>query len=362
MKDRLTKLRQLLKEQNLDAALISSVPNIFYLTGYGGFSIEERDAFVLITQNASYIFTHALFAESMGTAIPHMKLIEFTREKRLTAALQELIKKHSLKTIGIEENNLTVAEYKKVTTLPVTFSDMHLSNLREIKEATELKTLKKACEVSDEAFTFIATQLKPGVTEKEIERMLELFFVEHGASPSFRSVVCFGKNASVPHHLSGETKLQKRDCVLIDMGAKVDGYCADVCRTFFIGDPSEKEKHVYETVKVAMEKAIAFAKTQIKEAKTLSTKALDAVARDYIVSQGYDSYPHLLGHGVGLEVHEAPHLSPYIPTELKNGMVFTMEPGVYLPGKFGVRIEDVFTLQDNQLIQLSTVSKEILSL
>lgn len=359
MKERLHKVKKILQEDLFDAVLISSTQNIYYITGYGGFVPEERDAYVLITKDAGYIFTHALYAEAMGTEIPHLDLVEITRDEPFEHSLQRLVKKHHIKTFGYEDDNLTVAEFNKLASIQKNAKPINLSRLRSIKNRTEAQVLQKACGLTDKAYEYILMLMKPGVTEKEIEYAFRHFFSKHNSELSFRPIVAFGKNASVPHHLSGNTKLQKHDTVLLDFGAKVEGYCADESRTFFIGEPAEKHKKMFQAAYDAQQKVIEYIENCLTHDQDISAYDVDALARDYIVSQGYPAFPYSLGHGVGLDVHEYPLLNPRSKAHLKAGMTFTLEPGIHIPGEFGVRIEDVFIIEGKKLRKLTQSKNDL---
>ena len=189
---------------------------------------------------------------------------------------------------------------------------------------------------------------------------MEYFIKKHGAELSFPSIVAFGKNSSVPHHQTGNTKLTERiKLILLDFGVKYENYCSDMTRTIFFGKPSEKQKKIFEVVLEAQQKAANFLGSAIKFGKKVSASEVDKAARDYIISKGYLTIPHSLGHGIGLEVHEHPSLSPRSKDTLKEGMVFSIEPGIYLPNFGGVRVEDLFVIQKNTLNQLTLSSKKL---
>lgn len=361
MDSRLQNLRTLLKQQSVDAALITSVPQITYLTGYAGFLAEERDAYLLITQNNAYILTNQLYTQEIKQSVPTMTLIEMTRDKPWMKSLQNLIQQHKIHELGIEIHNLTASEYiqmRKSTLL----KELDLEYLRVIKTNDEITSPAKASAISDDAFSFVLPHLKSGITEKEVAYLLDLSMKRQKADPAFRAIVAFGKNAAVPHHLSSDTTLQPNDCILFDFGAKIDTYCADMARTVFLGHPSIEQKKVYQVVLEAQQKAINLIQEKLAHNQSVKCDAIDEIARQHIIDHGYPSFPHRLGHGVGLEVHETPGIYPQSSDRLENGMVFTLEPGVYLSGSFGVRIEDMFTIQNNELIQLTKSSRELIEL
>lgn len=347
---RIKNLRQKLIKEKLDGVLISSVSQICYLTGYSNFSNLEREAYIFIGKDFGYIITDGRYSEVIKKQVPHLELFERGNKK----STKDLFKKHQkdIRSLGIEEDNLTVSEHKIIKKH---FKNLkHFSISRVIKSEQEIQNLKKACELGDEAFKFILGKIKSGITEKELAFEIEFFIKKNGADLSFPTIVAFGKNSSVPHHQTGETKLEKGNFVLLDFGVKLHDYCSDMTRTVFFGKPTEKQKDIFETVLAAQQKAAEFVKVGVK------AKEVDKIARDYIISKGYPSIPHSLGHGVGLEVHENPHLSSKSKDILKEGMVFSIEPGIYIPNFGGVRIEDLFVLEKQGLKQFTTSSKEMI--
>lgn len=216
--------------------------------------------------------------------------------------------------------------------------------------------------MGDDTFEHILKKLKVGVSEKEIVFEIEYFLKKNGAEISFPPIVAFGKNSSIPHHQSGETKLKREDFVLLDLGAKVESYCSDMTRTIIFGKASEKQKKIYRTVLETQKRAVDFINIQIKLGKQVRAKEVDKVAREYIKSKGYLDIPHSLGHGIGLEVHEHPSLSPKSKDILKNGMVFSIEPGIYIAGFGGVRIEDLFVLEKDKIRQITLSPKQIIEI
>lgn len=261
----------------------------------------------------------------------------------------------NLTKVGFEPNNLTISEYVKISK-SITKKRLHaavglIEDIRIIKTDEEITTIKKACAIGDAAFQAVLPKITKGITEKALALELEIFIKQQGAGLSFSTIVAFGANSSVPHHQTGDTKLQNNQWVLLDFGVKYNNYCSDMTRTLFFGKPTDEQKRLYKTVKTAQEQAI----TSCTSKKGLTGAEIDHVAREYILSQGYPSIPHGLGHGIGIEVHEQPGLHPKGKQELKPGMVFSIEPGIYQPGAGGVRIEDL-TLLTKDGIEILTYS------
>lgn len=361
MDTRLQHLREIIKSQTLEAALITSIPNIFYLTGYDGFLIEEREAYLFITKKEAYLFTNALYLDEVTRAAPHIIVKAINRYQPIAKALQELTTQQAIKKVGIEEHNLTAAEYKNLSSLPISLDAINLTNLRTLKTPEEIGAVAKACAIGDQAFAHILTQIKVGVTEKELAYGLDLFMKQNLADPSFRSIVAFGPNAAFPHHVSGDEPLENNTCILMDFGVKLNNYCSDMSRTVFIGKPSQSQRKVYQTVLEAQQQAIEFIEHELEENETITGIAPDAIARKHIEKQGFPSYPHGLGHGIGIELHESPRLSPLAKSQLKAGMVFSIEPGIYLAGEMGVRIEDLFAIQANKLVRLTHAPSNLIT-
>ncbi len=360
-KSRVQKFRQKLLAEKLDAALISDVASIIYLTGFTNFSKDEREAYLFIGKSFGYIITDGRYTEAVKKQVPHLTLFERGHEK----STEDLFKKHQkeINQLGIEEDNLTVAEFKVIKKHFKKIKHFDVKHLRSIKFKEEIRKIEKACQIGDLAFKFILKKIKVGVSEKEIAGKLEVFIKNQGAEISFPAIVAFGKNSSVPHHQTGEAKLEskKGQFVLLDFGARFENYCSDMTRTIFFGKPSDRQKKMYQTVLEAQQKAIDFINSTLKSGKEVKASQPDKAARDYIISKGYPTIPHSLGHGIGLEVHEHPSISPKSRETLKEGMVFSIEPGIYLEDFGGVRIEDLFVLENKNLKQITHSPKKMIS-
>lgn len=222
--------------------------------------------------------------------------------------------------------------------------------------SNKIKGIKKACNITIKSLQQIKLCLKPGVSEKQIKIKLEKIMKQNKAQGfAFPTIVAFGPNTSIPHHKTGLRKLRKNDIVLIDSGAKYGGYCGDITRTFFVGKPKPQWLKVYKIVKQAQQKTINYLKTRsFKRPGLVFAKKVDKVCRDYIKSKGYGkNFTHSTGHAMGKKVHELPRISPKSKAKLKPGMIFTIEPGIYLKNKFGIRIEDMVWLSSKGLKNLT---------
>ena len=250
------------------------------------------------------------------------------------------------KRVGIDFTVTTISEYDNLKSLGFDYEDIsgELKTMQSVKTADQLKSIKRACEIAEKSWLQTLSVIREGVTENEVAATLEYNFRKNGASgSSFDTIVAFGKNAAVPHHQTGETKLKKNECVLMDFGCVYNGYCSDMTRTTFYGTPDEKFEKAYLAVLVAHKEAAE----KIKAGDT--GRQADAYAREVLTSLGYGKYfTHSLGHGIGVNIHEFPYLSPKGEAALTDGMVFSDEPGVYIDGKFGIRIEDSCYMADGK--------------
>lgn len=360
---RLLKLKKHLKDEKLDAVLISSLPNIIHLTNFSYFTDIEREAFLLITQTNQYIFTDGRYTHAVKQFVNDFELRELKANETLTDHLQQIFEHEQINIVGIEENNITVKEQKQLKKVAKKQTHFTLHKLRIQKEPEEIAKIQKACLVGDKAFSYILKQIKVGMTEKELTFLLETFIRKNHTEPSFPSIVAFGKNAAVPHHKTGNTKLKKNDLILLDFGVQYENYCSDMTRTIFFGKATKEQKKIYETVLEAQNKAIhRYGNLAMIPSKPVKASELDKAAREYIISHGYPSFPHSLGHGIGLQVHEAPRLSPQSKEVLTEGMVFSIEPGIYLPDKLGVRIEDLFAIQNGKLVHLTKSPRNLIEI
>lgn len=390
----LSKLKDVLIDQYFDAILISSPTNLYYSSGFVCLSPLEREAYVLITKQQSYLITSPLYAGDINL-LQEIQLIK-TTNKSYEEIISSLIKKHDAKKVGFEANFISVGEYEHLQNQikedfnqdnPITFAPVNLRNLRIEKTEEEISLIEQACKIGDDTFSFILNEIKPGISEKEIASEMEIFIRRNGAVLSFPSIIAFGKNAAIPHHVTSDYKIAQNNFLLLDFGVKVNEYCSDMTRTIYIGKPTDVERKIYETVLEAQKRAIDYVqKTQntqqaresdsqtVRKSESLNLRQsdtqsipkiqasiVDKISRDYITSQGFPDFPHTLGHGIGLAVHEAPSLYIHSKDELKCGMVFSIEPGIYLHGKTGVRIEDLMVIEEKKARVLTKASKELIT-
>lgn len=336
-----------------DAILVSSPSNIIYLTKDFGFSENEREVFLLITKRNKYLITDKRYSTSVVSSKIDYKLIDVGALTFLNNELEKIINSEKIKTLGIEENNLTILEYRLLKNKVKTIN-IDLKDLRIIKSENEILNIKKACKITDETFNYIVKQFKVGVSEKDISIILENFIKSKNAEISFRPIIAFGKNSAIPHHLSNQTKLKKNQIILLDFGVKFNNYCSDMSRTIFFGKADEKFKKIYTVVLESQKKATKFITANLK------AKEIDKIARNYIVQKNYPSMPHALGHGIGLDVHESPNISPRSIDKIQNGMIFSLEPGIYIENYGGVRIEDLVLVKNDKAELIYSSTREII--
>ncbi len=336
MNSRLKEILIKLGQKNLDALFISSPANISYLTKF-----PSRDSYLLISEKANFYITDSRYSEEARLGLKESIII-----KEINTSLAKLIAEISLnfgfERIGFEEKHLSFAGYmkikaglnKRIELLPTSGL---IEDSRQIKEPQEIKRIKRAIRITAAAFKFIEGFIR--ISQKEIELVAELqrFIRYHAATNcAFDIIVASGPNSSFPHHIPAQRKIKKREPVLVDMGIDFFGYKTDLTRVFFLDKITSYGRKIYDIILEAQARAVK----KIKPGAL--TDEIDAAARQYITKRGYGGFfAHNLGHGVGLEVHEEPMISPKKSTPLKQGMIFTLEPAIYLPGKFGIRLEDM---------------------
>ena len=324
-----------------------------YLSG-----IDIGEGIVIVSHDKICYFTDGRYIEAAEKAAHGTNLTI----KLYTSLLDVKIylKEEGLKKLGIVYDEVTLSEYKNYKSLKVRLFDASdiLKSLRSVKTENEISNIKKACEITEKAFYKTIKKLKVGVTETEIKTLLENEYFAMGADGlAFDTIVAFGKNSAVPHHVSGSTKLKENDVVLVDTGCRYNGYCSDYTRTLIFGEPTEEFISAYNAVKDTNELSEEFIKLNVKASDA------DGFARENLSELGYEEYfTHSLGHGLGLEIHESPYLSKRDSTPLKENMVFTVEPGVYFKGKFGIRIEDTVIIQNGKVKRLFSDKKELLKI
>jgi Xaa-Pro aminopeptidase len=356
---RLAATRKLLQDAGLDGVLVACPENRRYLSGFTAADshINESSGFLLLTLEAAYLLTDFRYRDWAAAEAPFFEIQIYTQG--LAKLLPELLQGLKGGRLGFETFYLTHYSYQKITqeteTAGLQIAWQPVENLVEqvriVKDAEETELIKKSLSITEKVIAAVSSRLRPGVTEKEVAWMIELALRDHGAEgPSFPPMVAFGANSARPHHDPGERRLQTGEPIIIDMGAVYQGYCSDMSRTFFLGEPDAKFKEIYTTVRRAQETAEAGIKAG------MMSDAADGLAREVIEAAGYkEAFGHSLGHGVGLAVHENPTLSPVKEraVALQAGMITTVEPGIYLSDWGGVRLEDMILVQPDGALVLN---------
>lgn len=357
MENRIKRLREKFREINIDGVLVTDPKNIFYFSGYDGDSGS-----LLIGKDKKVIITNSLSAEYAQEKCQGFEIRSFAREEGVHQTIFRVLVEFNIKQLGFEENNLTfkqyqncVDNYKDVNLIPL--KDCFYE-LRQIKDEREIEIIKKAARIGDEAFSHIISIIKPGITENEIALELEIFMRKKGAKGlSFDTIVVSGSRTSMIHSMPSDKKVEFGDVLMMDFGCVYEGYCSDMTRTVFVGKANEEIKDIYKIVLKAQNAGIEALKAGMR------CKDIDEIARNIIANNGYsENFGHGLGHSLGLEVHETPNLSPKYEGTLQPNMVVTVEPGIYIPGKGGVRIEDLLLVTENGCENLVSSSKEIIVL
>ena len=347
MNAKLQWLRNTMNSLDMQGIIISNPINIKYLTNI------DAEGTLLLTRKENIFITDARYIE-------HVHSILTLYDEIIVYDINDISKDDYenfflfCENVGFEEYYVTYAEYKeivrkyKINNLVET--EHIIEKQRMIKDKDEISNITKACNVTDECFKYILSYIKPGMTEKQIAKEIDDYYAERTDGTSFDTIVASGENTSKPHAIPTDRKIQEKDIITIDMGCKVNGYCSDMTRTFFVGEVPEEIKPVYDLV----------LKNQIQTQKDfkdgISTRILTKMVENDFKLHNYDLI-HSLGHGVGLEIHEAPYISYRSDVPLKENMVVTNEPGIYIPGKFGIRIEDTVQITKFGCVSLTNSDK-----
>jgi Xaa-Pro aminopeptidase len=353
-RSRFEKIEKCLKEDGFDGLYINDEVNRIYFSGFTGtFGV------LLFLNGNKYFFTDSRYTGQAKKEIQGFEILEY-KKKTFYSKLNELLKTHRIKKLGFESDRLTYDQYSDIKeklnkTKLLSIGD-RIKNLRAIKDDDEAENIKKAVNLADKAFSHILKFIKPGVKESELSAEIEFFFRKNGSKgSSFRTIVASGERSSLPHGVASDKELEKGDTITFDFGAIYNNYCSDITRTVFLGEPNSELRRIYDIVLRAQTEAINAIKPGMKAFEA------DRIARDIINGEGYkNEFEHGLGHGVGIEVHEMPSLSPNSDIILKKGMVVTIEPGIYINELGGVRIEDMLMLRDEKATVFTTANKELI--
>jgi Xaa-Pro aminopeptidase len=323
--------------RHIDGLLLTKPADVTYLTGFFG-----EDSWAIVTRNTVYLLTDSRYIEQARKECLRTTIVE--RKGPIAPAAGKLLGRlKSVKTVAVDRS-ISVGLYtalKEGSGMPIKAVEDFVEDPRSRKDAGEVAAIKAAAAIAARAFERTVRQAKPGMTESELAGRLELEMRRLGAKVGFETIVAFGPNGSRPHHQPSERKLAQRDTILIDFGARCEGYCCDITRSFAFGRPTAAFRRVYAVVERAQAAAIESARAGAELAQ------VDAAARAVIRESGLPVYGHGTGHGFGLEVHEAPFLREEAKGTLQAGQVITIEPGIYLPGRLGVRLEDDILITDS---------------
>ncbi|MBL4951134.1 aminopeptidase P family protein [Neobacillus sp. YIM B02564] len=342
MNQRLEKLQTWMKEQEIEVSFLTSSENVFYLTGYYTDPHERLLALAVFQEAEPFLVCPAMEVHDAKRSGWEQEIIGFSDIDHPWEMIHTAIGKriHGVTKAAIEKEHMNVERYEQLLQLfpkaVFVSAEEKVRRLRMIKDAKELKAIQEACALADYAVEFGCSEIKEGKTELDVLNALEYALKQKGVSEmSFATMVLTGTNAASPHGNPGDTKIRKGDFVLFDLGVVVDRYCSDITRTVAYGDINDKQKEIYDTVLQAQLAAIEASKPGVTAAQ------VDLTARKIITDAGYGEYfPHRLGHGLGIGIHEYPSMTETNQLVIEEGMVYTIEPGIYVPNVAGVRIED----------------------
>ena len=347
MNPKLQWLRNKMSSLDLQGLILTNPVNIRYLTNI------EAEGILLLTRKDNIYITDARYIEAVHSTLTlYDEIIVYDVHDVSKDDYENFFM--FCENVGFEENDISYAKYKeyirkyKINNFVET--EHIIEKQRMIKDEEEIKNIEKACEITDNCFSYILNYIKPGITEKQIANEIEEYYKQRTDGLSFDTIVASGENTSKPHAVPTNRKIQEKDIITIDMGCKVNGYCSDMTRTFFVGEVPEEIKPIYDLV----------LKNQVQILESYkdgaSTRLLTKMVENDFKLNNYDLI-HSLGHGVGLEIHEPPYVSYTSDTQLKENMIVTDEPGIYIPGKFGIRIEDTVQITKFGCISLTKSEK-----
>ncbi len=348
MNERIQLLRHRMAGMDLQGMIVANPINVKYLTGI------DAEGILLLTRKENIYVTDSRYTEYVTSILTPFDEIVVDDQKNIS---KDDFENYFMfcENVGFEEDYITYSKYKeymhKFRINNFVEATKIIESLRMIKDNEEIEYIKKACKITDDCFNMIIQYIKPGMTEIQVSRKIQDFYRDFAEGESFETIVASGENTSKPHAIPTNRKIEKQDIVLIDMGCKVKGYCSDMTRTIFIGEPTEEQLKIYNLVLKNQKQVL----DDIQEGKNI--KNLSRRLENDFAEYGYDMI-HSLGHGVGLEIHEKPFVNSKNDNSLKENMVITDEPGIYLPGNFGVRIEDTVLVKKQGHQALTESTKE----
>lgn len=355
MLERLKRLKNTLAKNNLDALLVTNLDNLYYLCGFSG-----SNGMLLVKQNQAVpiFYTDFRYQEQAAQEVKGCRIKIWTRNLFTNFPIADI---KNTKKLGFESNHLSYHIYQTIkkqlpSTIKLIATENLIENQRMIKDQGEINKIQKAVTITDQVFTNVLKKIKTNITEKELANEIDYQFLQLG-STAFPTIVAFASRSALPHAQPTDRRLKKGDVIIFDMGIKYQHYCADMTRTVVFGKANKKIKTVYKIVRDAQELALSGVKPN------QTAKDIDRLARDYISKENYGKYfGHGLGHGIGLVVHELPTISALSNDIIKTNQVFSIEPGIYLPNQFGIRIEDLVIVTAQGCKILNQSPKELIEL
>lgn len=335
------------------AAIFNSPSNLYYLTGY-----SNPDAAVAFMDDKAYYVTDKRCLDEAGSRLKGFAVVDSDSESYVSKAVS-LLNSLGAENVGIEYDTILYKDFSLVSDKFSHIKDVSpfVKSLRAVKSEAEVEKIKAAQKITDEAFVSVLGSVAEGMTERELASAIDTEVVKRGAYPAFDTIAAFGENTALPHAHPGERRLKYGDPITLDFGAKLDGYCSDMTRSFVYGKADDEYEKMYNAVLGAKNRAEA----QIHAG--MSGKECDAVARQYLFGFGLDSYfTHSLGHSLGIDIHEEPNLSPRFDGIVPEGAVTSVEPGVYINGKFGIRIEDIVLFKKTGVENLTNSDEHLIIL
>lgn len=342
-----------LEEESLDAIVLYNDKNRLYLTGF-----HSTAGAVLITKDEAFFITDMRYIEAANDIITGYTVRMSTGTRRDRDIIAEIISQRGIKKVGFEEEQISFSEFNKLSEAfgaELVAAEGIISKLRASKDEEEVECIKRAQRITEEVFYEMLTFIEPGMTERQVAAEIVYRQLQGGADAmSFDPIVVSGVRSSMPHGVPTDNKIQRGDFVTMDFGCVKDGYCSDMTRTIAVGGATMEMRGVYNTVLQAQLDGIKAARAGV------AGKQIDAAARNTIIEAGYgDYFGHGFGHSIGLEVHEGPNANTIEEREMPLGAVISAEPGIYIPGKFGVRIEDLLWLRENDAVNLTECPKQL---
>lgn len=357
---RLSSIREKLEKENLDGLLLFPSPNQYYTTGFRTFPGERLLLTVIPKSSDAFFIAPKLYESQIRSEASIVNIYSWTDEENPYEILKELLEERGIDRgrFAVDDTMWALQLLSISKVLPkaefVPLGDI-ISSMRLMKSAAEIEFMKKAGKIADDIFMKVKEYIKPGMSEIEVAAFMEYEMRRLGADgPSFETIVGSGPNSALPHYNPGDKKIGTGEFVVLDFGAIYKGYCADTTRTLCVGEPTEKMLEVHNIVREAQEIGVKTIKPGIK------AKEVDLAVRNHIESKGYGKYfTHRTGHGIGLEVHEEPFISAIGEKILEPGMAFSIEPGIYIEGEFGVRIEDIVIVTADGCIRMNNSPREL---